>query len=91
MIDPSTFKKRTRRAADLVPSLSSKTLPMTGRPLHETRCAPAVDVERVAQVQVFGAAKYAVRIQVDQSRSVGISIDQLPIGAARTRTRRPAR
>src|SRR4029077_20633282 len=68
-------------------SLSSKTLPMTMVDRYaETLLARQLStLNGVAQVQVFGAAKYAVRIQADPAglASRGIGIDQLALAVQR--------
>src|ERR1043165_3537557 len=82
MIDPPTFKKENPAEQPILfLSLSSKTLPMTMVDRYaETLLARQLStLNGVAQVQVFGAAKYAVRIQADPSALAarGIGIDQL--------------
>src|SRR4029077_1673105 len=82
MIDPPTFKKENPAEQPILfLSLSSKTLPMTMVDRYaETLLARQLStLNGVAQVQVFGAAKYAVRIQADPAALAarGIGIDQL--------------
>ena len=82
MIDPPTFSKENPAEQPILfLSLSSKTLPMTMVDRYaETLLARQLStLNGVAQVQVFGAAKYAVRIQADPAALAarGIGIDQL--------------
>ena len=82
MIDPPTFKKENPAEQPILfLSLSSKTLPMTMVDRYaETLLARQLStLNGVAQVNVFGAAKYAVRIQADPAALAarGIGIDQL--------------
>jgi hydrophobe/amphiphile efflux-1 (HAE1) family protein len=84
MIDPPTFKKENPAEQPILfLSLSSKTLPMTMVDRYaETLLARQLStLNGVAQVQVFGAAKYAVRVQADPAAlaSRGIGIDQLAL------------
>ncbi len=62
-------------------ALTSPTLPLQSLDEYgETLMAPRISmVKGVAQVQVFGGQKYAVRVQVDPSRlaSRGIGIDEV--------------
>jgi HAE1 family hydrophobic/amphiphilic exporter-1 len=62
-------------------SLSSKTTPLYSvNEFAETRLAQAISTIRgVAQVQIFGAQKFAVRVQVDPNKlsSRGIGIDDV--------------
>ncbi len=57
-------------------SLASKTLPLyTVHEFGETRLAQTISTVRgVAQVQIYGAQKYAVRVQMDPNRLAGRSI-----------------
>ena len=82
MVDPPTFSKENPAESPILfLSLSSKTLPMTLVDRYaETLLARQLStLNGVARVNVFGAAKYAVRIQADPSAlaSRGIGIDQL--------------
>jgi hydrophobic/amphiphilic exporter-1 (mainly G- bacteria), HAE1 family len=70
---PSPPSYRKVNPADqpiLLLSLSSKTLPIyTVNSFAETRLAQMISTARgVAQVQVFGSQKYAVRVRVDPAR-----------------------
>jgi HAE1 family hydrophobic/amphiphilic exporter-1 len=62
-------------------SLSSKTMPLYAvNEFAETRLAQTIStIKGVAQVQIFGSQKYAVRVQVDPSKlsSRGIGIDEV--------------
>ncbi len=62
-------------------TLSSKTTPLyTVNEFAETRLAQAIStIQGVAQVQIYGAQKYAVRVQVDPAKlsSRGIGIDDV--------------
>jgi HAE1 family hydrophobic/amphiphilic exporter-1 len=82
MPSPPTFRKQNPADSPILfLALSSKTLPMTTVDQYaETLLARQLStLEGVAQVQVFGAAHYAVRIQADPAAlaSRGIGIDQL--------------
>jgi HAE1 family hydrophobic/amphiphilic exporter-1 len=82
MIDPPTFNKENPAESPILfLALSSKTLPMTLVDRYaETLLARQLStLNGVAQVNVFGAAKYAVRIQADPAALAtrGIGIDQL--------------
>ena len=84
MLNPPTFKKENPAEQPILfLSLSSKTLPMTMVDRYaETLLARQLStLNGVAQVNVFGAAKYAVRIQADPAAlaSRGIGIDQLAL------------
>src|SRR6185369_2449023 len=84
MIDPPTFKKENPAEQPILfLSLSSKTLPMTMVDRYaETLLARQLStLSGVAQVNVFGAAKYAVRVQADPAAlaSRNIGIDQLSL------------
>jgi HAE1 family hydrophobic/amphiphilic exporter-1 len=62
-------------------SLASKTVPLYAvNEFAETRLAQIIStIKGVAQVQIFGSQKYAVRVQVDPSKlsSRGIGIDEV--------------
>jgi hydrophobe/amphiphile efflux-1 (HAE1) family protein len=82
MLNPPTFKKENPAEQPILfLSLSSKTLPPTLVDRYaETLLARQLStLNGVAQVNVFGAAKYAVRIQADPAAlaSRGLGIDQL--------------
>ena len=82
MVDPPTFSKENPAESPILfLSLTSKTLPMTLVDRYaETLLARQLStLNGVARVNVFGAAKYAVRIQADPAAlaSRGIGIDQL--------------
>jgi HAE1 family hydrophobic/amphiphilic exporter-1 len=88
MIDPPTFKKENPAESPILfLSMTSKTLPMTMVDRYaETLLARQLStLNGVAQVNVFGAAKYAVRIQADPAAlaSRGIGIDQLALAVQR--------
>jgi HAE1 family hydrophobic/amphiphilic exporter-1 len=88
MIDPPTFKKENPAEQPILfLSLSSKTLPMSLVDRYaETLLARQLStLDGVAQVQVFGAAKYAVRIQADPAALAarGIGIDALALAVQR--------
>ena len=82
MPSPPTFRKQNPADSPILfLALSSQTLPMTTVDRYaETLLARQLStLEGVAQVQVFGAAHYAVRIQADPAALAarGIGIDQL--------------
>jgi HAE1 family hydrophobic/amphiphilic exporter-1 len=82
MPSPPTFRKQNPADSPILfLALSSKTLPMTTVDRYaETLLARQLStLEGVAQVQVFGAAHYAVRIQADPAALAarGIGVDQL--------------
>src|SRR5882672_10737052 len=86
MPSPPTFRKQNPADSPILfLALSSKTLPLTTVDRYaETLLARELStLEGVAQVQVFGAAHYAVRIQADPSALAarGIGIDQLALAA----------
>ncbi|HWA76742.1 MAG TPA: efflux RND transporter permease subunit [Polyangiaceae bacterium] len=81
---PSSPSYRKVNPADqsiVLLGLSSKTLPLYAVDEYaETRLAQAISQARgVAQVQVFGAQKYAVRVQVDPRKlaELGIGLDDV--------------
>ena len=65
-------------------SLSSKTLPLYAvDEFAETRLAQTISTIRgVAQVQVFGSQKYAVRVQVDPDKLVSRSLGMDDVASA---------
>ena len=75
---PSYQKANPAAAAILYYALTSSTIPLTALDeVAETQIAQRLSmVSGVAQVQVFGAAKYAVRVQLDPTalayRKIGI-------------------
>ncbi|HEX7237642.1 MAG TPA: efflux RND transporter permease subunit [Gammaproteobacteria bacterium] len=82
MPSPPTFRKQNPADSPILfLALSSKTLPMTTVDRYaETLLARQLStLQGVAQVQVFGAAHYAVRIQADPAALAarGIGIDRL--------------
>ena len=82
MTTPPTFRKvNPADAAIFYVSLTSKTLPLSKVDEYaESLLAQRLSmVEGVAQVNVFGSAKYAVRIDLDPSAMAarGIGIDQV--------------
>ncbi len=86
MTDPPTFRKvNPADASILYLALSSSTLPLTTvNEYAETILARRLStVSGVAQVQVFGSQKFAVRIQVDPDALAtrGIGIDEVAAAA----------
>ena len=82
MTTPPTFRKvNPADAAILYLAMSSSTLPLTQVDEYaETELAQQLSmIEGVAQVNVYGSQKYAVRIGVDPDRlaAAGIGIDQV--------------
>ena len=82
MTTPPTFRKvNPADAAILYLAMSSTTLPLTQVDEYaETELAQQLSmVDGVAQVNVYGSQKYAVRISVDPNRlaAAGIGIDQV--------------
>ena len=82
MTTPPTFRKvNPADAAILYLAMSSSTLPLTQVDEYaETELAQQLSmVDGVAQVNVYGSQKYAVRISVDPNRlaAAGIGIDQV--------------
>lgn len=87
MPTPPTYRKVNPADQPIVRlALASRTLPLhVLNSYAETRLAPAISTIRgVAQVQVFGSQKYAVRIQLDPRRLAarGVGLDEV-IGAVR--------
>ncbi|MEY2935199.1 MAG: hypothetical protein RL033_5948 [Pseudomonadota bacterium] len=78
---PSYRKVNPADAPILLLSLSSKSLPLHEvNEFGETRLAQSISqVRGVAQVQVYGSQKYAVRLQVDPQKlaAAGIGLDQV--------------
>jgi hydrophobic/amphiphilic exporter-1 (mainly G- bacteria), HAE1 family len=78
---PSYRKVNPADQAIMILSLSSKSLPLyTVNEYAETRLAQTISqVRGVAQVQVYGSQKYAVRVQADPQKlaSVGIGLDDV--------------
>ena len=78
---PSVRKVNPADQPILFMSLNSPTLSLTLVDEYaETVIAPRIStINGVAQVQVFGAAKYAVRVQIDPTKlaSKGIGIDEV--------------
>ncbi len=94
MPTPPTFRKINPAEQPILRlALTSATLPM--HRLHEygeTLIAQRISmVSGVAQVQVFGAQKYAVRIQVDPEElaSRGLGLDQVAEAVARANVNLP--
>ena len=87
IIPPSYQKVNPADSPILYMALSTKTLPLSTLDEYaETFLSQHIStVEGVAQVQVFGSSKYAVRIQLDPrqlaSRSIGIDQVASAIGA----------
>ena len=82
MTTPPTFRKvNPADAAILYLAMSSTTLPLTQVDEYaETELAQQLSmVDGVAQVNVYGSQKYAVRVEVDPDRlaAAGIGIDQV--------------
>ncbi|HEX6765497.1 MAG TPA: efflux RND transporter permease subunit, partial [Polyangiaceae bacterium] len=73
---PSYRKVNPADQSILLLSLSSKTLPLYAVDEYaETRLAQSISqVRGVAQVQVFGSQKYAVRVQADPEKLAGLGI-----------------
>jgi hypothetical protein len=87
MPSPPTYRKVNPADQPILRlALASRTLPLhVLNSYAETRLAPAISTIRgVAQVQVFGSQKYAVRIQLDPRRLAarGVGLDEV-IGAVR--------
>ena len=87
MTTPPTFRKvNPADAAILYLAMSSSTLPLTQVDEYaETELAQQLSmVDGVAQVNVYGSQKYAVRISVDPNRlaAAGIGIDQVQAAIA---------
>jgi HAE1 family hydrophobic/amphiphilic exporter-1 len=81
-IQPPSYQKVNPAASPIVFfALTSKTLPLSALDEYaETFLAQRLStVNGVAQVQVFGAAKYAVRIQIDPTALAarGIGLDEV--------------
>jgi hydrophobic/amphiphilic exporter-1 (mainly G- bacteria), HAE1 family len=78
---PSYRKVNPADQAIMILSLSSKSLPLyTVNEFAETRLAQTISqIRGVAQVQVHGAQKYAVRVQADPQKlaAVGIGLDDV--------------
>ena len=71
MTSPPSFRKNNPNASPiLLLNLQSDTVPLPALDDYaENVVAPAISmVEGVAQVQVFGSAKYAVRVQLDPNK-----------------------
>jgi HAE1 family hydrophobic/amphiphilic exporter-1 len=93
-IDPPSFRKVNPAAASIFyMALSSQTLPL---PLvneyAETILAQRIStISGVAQVQVFGSQKYAVRVQVDPDllAAKGIGIDEVAREVNRANVNQP--
>ncbi|HEX5305454.1 MAG TPA: efflux RND transporter permease subunit, partial [Dyella sp.] len=82
MTTPPTFRKvNPADAAILYLAMGSSTLPLTEvNEFAETELAQQLSmVDGVAQVNVYGSQKYAVRVNVDPDRlaAAGIGIDQV--------------
>jgi HAE1 family hydrophobic/amphiphilic exporter-1 len=82
MVNPPTFRKENPAESPILfLALSSKTLPLTTVDRYaETLLARQLStIDGVAQINVFGAAHYAVRIQADPAALAarGIGIDEL--------------
>ncbi len=94
MIDPPSFRKvNPADAPVLFLTLSSPTLPMSDVDEYaETNVAQRISMLKgVAQVQVFGAQKYAVRVDVDprQLAARNLDLDQLASAIGRSSVNRP--
>ncbi len=78
---PSVRKTNPADQSILLMSLNSKSVaPQTVDEYAETMIAPRIStINGVAQVQVFGSMKYAVRVQLDPSKLAarGIGIDEV--------------
>ena len=84
---PTYFKSNPANSPVLYLVMSSTTLPLTTvNEYAETELAQQLSmIEGVAQVNVYGSQKYAVRISVDPDRlaSRGIGIDQVQTAIAK--------
>ena len=84
---PTYFKSNPANSAVLYLVMSSTTLPLTTvNEYAETELAQQLSmIEGVAQVNVYGSQKYAVRVSVDPDRlaSRGIGIDQVQSAIAK--------
>lgn len=90
---PSFRKVNPADMPVLYMSLSSKTLPLsTVDEYAETLVAQRIStVDGVAQVQVYGSQKYAVRVQVDPRKisAMGIGMDQVSQAITRANVKLP--
>ena len=81
ILPPSYRKQNPSQAPIVMIALTSNVLPLTQIDEYaETTIAQRLSmVEGVAQVNVFGSMKYAVRVQVDPSKlaSLGIGVSQI--------------
>ena len=94
MTTPPTFRKvNPADAAILYLAMGSSTLPLTQvNEYAETELAQQLSmIDGVAQVNVYGSQKYAVRIDVDPDRlaAAGIGIDQVQDAIADANVNRP--
>ncbi len=94
MIEPPSFRKvNPADSPILFLTLSSPTLPMSDvNEYAEINVAQRIStLQGVAQVQVFGARKYAVRVDADprQLAARDIDLDQLAAAIARNSVNRP--
>ena len=94
MLPPSAHKHNPAQAPIVMLALTSNVLPMTQVDEYaETTIAQRLSiVEGVADVGVWGSAKYAVRVQLDpqQLASRGIGVSQVA-SSAMTQSRSAAR
>jgi HAE1 family hydrophobic/amphiphilic exporter-1 len=90
MLPPSAHKHNPSSAPIMMLALTSNVLPMTQvDEFAETTIAQRLSmVEGVADVGVWGSAKYAVRVQLDPQQLASRGIGGGPIGAGGVRTRR---
>ncbi len=94
MTTPPSFRKvNPADSPVLFLALSSATLPLsTLNEYAETLIAPRLStLGGVAQVQIYGSQKYAVRIQIDPRAlaATGIGVDQIQTAVAAANSNRP--
>ena len=91
--DPSYRKVNPADAPILMLSITSPTLPMTELDsIAQNILSPAIStISGVAQAQIFGSQKFAVRVEADPDRlaSRGIGLDQLASALAAANDQSP--
>lgn len=91
--DPSYRKVNPADMPILLLSVTSPTMPMTDLDsIAENVLSPAIStINGVAQAQVFGSQKYAVRVEADPDRLAarGIGLDQLSTAIANANNQSP--
>lgn len=91
--DPSYRKANPADAPIMLLSLRSKTMPLTQLDsLAENILSPAIStIAGVAQAQIYGEQKYAVRVQVDPDRLAarGLGINQIETALAQANDQSP--